>query len=70
MRIVGFTDTSDTSQGFTNNPITFYAAGIIDMFYSLRIIAIKSIASSVVAEEEISTFKGEKFKFKSISRVL
>ncbi|KAI8115456.1 Thymic stromal cotransporter protein [Lucilia cuprina] len=39
---------------FSKNTATFYAGGVADMFSTLRVIAIKTIGSSIVDEEELS----------------
>lgn len=43
-------------QAFSKDTATFYAGGIADMFATLRVIAIKTIGSSIVDEEELSKF--------------
>lgn len=43
-------------QAFSKDTITFYAGGVADMFSTLRVIAIKTIGSSIVEEEELSKF--------------
>ncbi|EDW42200.1 GM24159 [Drosophila sechellia] len=39
---------------FSSSTSSFYVAGVVDMFVSLRVIAIKTIGSSIVAGDELS----------------
>ncbi|KAI8043861.1 hypothetical protein M5D96_000004 [Drosophila gunungcola] len=39
---------------FSSTTTSFYVAGVVDMFVSLRVIAIKTIGSSIVAGDELS----------------
>ncbi|KAH8301299.1 hypothetical protein KR018_000265 [Drosophila ironensis] len=39
---------------FANSTASFYVAGVVDMFVSLRVIAIKTIGSSIVDGDELS----------------
>ncbi|KAM7346778.1 solute carrier family 46 member 2 isoform 2-T2 [Cochliomyia hominivorax] len=39
---------------FSKDTATFYAGGVADMFATLRVIAVKTIGSSIVDEEELS----------------
>lgn len=41
-------------QAFANTTSSFYVAGVVDMFVSLRVIAIKTIGSSIVDGDELS----------------
>ncbi|KAH8283773.1 hypothetical protein KR054_001091 [Drosophila jambulina] len=39
---------------FASSTASFYVAGVVDMFVSLRVIAIKTVGSSIVAGDELS----------------